>query len=263
VRRPSGRLAAAATACAVAILGAASIPTEGTAEAEGPRDRAGAGGSGDRANAAAGLTVLATGDSMMQIVDVNLARRLEPGGRVDVRSDTRISTGISKPNLLNWPRYAAAQARRLRPRATVVFLGANDGFNMRSRSGRRVRCCSRRWGREYARRARRMMVSYAQRGAARVYWLLLPQARSGFFRRAYPAVNRGLRRAARGLPTVRVIALNKVFTPRGRYRRYLRYRGRRVRARQGDGIHLSPAGASIAASIVVRQMRADRVFAAP
>lgn len=254
MRRPAGRLAP--IACAAAL--AAAIP--GAAPAPGKEARASA-ETGDRASSAAALTVLATGDSMMQIVDVYLARRLEPGGRVNVRSDTRISTGISKPDLLDWPRHAASQAGRLHPRATVVFLGANDGFNLRSRSGRRVRCCHRAWSREYARRARRMMVSYAQSGTGRVYWLLLPQARAGFFRRAYPAVNKALRRAARRLAGVRLVHLNKVFTPRGRYRRDIRYRGRRVRARQADGIHLSSAGASIAASIVVGQMRADRILA--
>ena len=215
-------------------------------------------GSPPPANAATGAqTVLATGDSMIQFVDVYLKRRLEPGGRVKVRSDARISTGISKPDLLNWPRHAARQARAVRPRATVVFLGANDGFNLRARSGRSVRCCGRAWSREYARRARKMMVSYSQGGAGRVYWLLLPQARAGFFRRAYPAVNKGLRRAARKLPGVRLIHLNNVFTPHGRYRQFIRYKGRRVRARQSDGIHLSPAGASIAAAIVGRRMAAD------
>ena len=236
---------------AVAALVAAAVVCGALAPADG---------AGQAPRIAAGATVLATGDSMMQVVDVYLAQRLEPGGRADVRSDTRISTGISKPGLLNWPRYAASQARRLRPRATVVFLGANDGFPMRARSGRKIRCCSRAWSRAYARRARRMMVAYAQGGAGRVYWLLLPQARAGFFRRAYPAVNKGLRRAARGLKAVRLIHLNKVFTPRGRFRAYITWRGRRVRARQGDGIHLSPAGASIAASIVVARMRADRLL---
>ena len=76
-------------------------------------------------------------------------------------------------------------------------------------------------------------------------------------------MNKGLRRAARGLAGVRLIPLNRIFTPRGRYRPYIRYRGRRLRARQADGVHLTPAGASIAASIVVRQMGADRVFATP
>lgn len=216
--------------------------------------------SAEQARPAGGVPVLATGDSMIQIVDVYLGRRLEPGGRVNVISDARISTGISKPGLLDWPRHAAAQVRRYRQRATVVFLGANDGFPMRSHRGRRVSCCGRLWSREYARRARRMMATYSQGGSARVYWLLLPQARAGFFRRVYPAVNRGLRRAARGMRGMALIHLNKVFTPRGRYREFIRYHGRRVRARQSDGIHLSAAGASIAASIVARRMRADRAI---
>jgi hypothetical protein len=196
----------------------------------------------------------------MQIVDIYLARHLKPGGKARVVSDTRISTGISKPSLLNWPRLAASQTRRLHPRATVMFLGANDGFNFRGARGRIVRCCTRAWSREYARRARGMMRTYAQHGAGRVYWLLLPQARAGFFRRAYPAVNRGLRRAARRLKGVRLVALNKVFTPRGRYHQFISYHGHRVNARQRDGIHLSAAGASIAAAIVARKLRADHVY---
>ena len=149
---------------------------------------------------------------------------------------------------------------RHRPRVTVVFLGANDGFAMRTGSGRRASCCGAAWIGEYARRARRMMATYTQAGRARVYWLLLPQAREGFFRRVYPAVNGAVRHAARGAPGVRVIHLNRVFTPRGRYLDHIRHGGRLVRARQGDGIHLSPAGASIAAAIVARQIRRDRAL---
>jgi hypothetical protein len=210
------------------------------------------------APAEAKLTVLATGDSMIQLVDRQLAARLERGGRVRVRSDARISTGISKPLLLDWPRHARAQARRIRPRVTVVFLGANDGFDMRTPSHRLARCCGDAWVREYARRAGTMMAAYARGDAGRVYWLLMPQARAGFFRRVYPRVNGALRlaarRAARG---VRLIALNHVFTPHGRYRDTMRWRGRRYRVRQRDGIHLSQAGAAIAASVVTGAIRAD------
>ncbi|HEV2723397.1 MAG TPA: hypothetical protein VGV10_02095 [Thermoleophilaceae bacterium] len=253
MRRPAGWCAALA---AFALLGTAG--TLVTARADG---HAGASQQAPAPAAAPPHTVLATGDSMIQLVDRYLARRLEPGGRAKVHSDSRIGTGISKPALLNWPRHAASQARQLHPRATVVFLGANDGFNVRSASRRLARCCGRAWSREYGRRARRMMVSYSQAGAGRVYWLLLPQARAGFFRRVYPAVNKGLRQAARGLTGVRLIHLNRVFTPGGRYRKFMRYRGRRVRVRQGDGIHLSLTGASIAASLVVRRITTDRALA--
>ncbi|HEY1273446.1 MAG TPA: DUF459 domain-containing protein [Thermoleophilaceae bacterium] len=206
------------------------------------------------------VTVLATGDSMIQLVDTALRKRLAPQG-VRVPSDARISTGISKPRLLDWQRLAREQARRWRPRATVMFLGANDGFNMRTARGRLAICCGKAWRVEYARRARRMMRAYARHRAGYVYWLLLPQAREGFFTRSFPAVNAALRRAARALPRrVRLVHLNRVFTPRGRFRDYMRRNGRRVRVRQRDGIHLSAEGAAIAASLVVRRMRADGVL---
>ena len=77
--------------------------------------------------------VLATGDSMIQYVDVALKRQLRKRARV--RSDAHISTGLSKPCLLELaPVRARARCVAYRPRVTVVFLGANDGFPM-PRSG--------------------------------------------------------------------------------------------------------------------------------
>jgi hypothetical protein len=97
-----------------------------------------------------------------------------------------------------------------------------------------------------------------------VYWLLLPQARGGFFRRVYPAVNAGLGRAARPLgKRVRLIKLNRVFTPGGRFRQFIQWHGQRVNARQDDGVHLSVQGASIAAHYVIRRMRGDHVLSRP
>ena len=201
------------------------------------------------------LRVLATGDSMIQVVDGFLARKL--GRRAGVHSDARISTGISKPFLLDWGLLAARQARRLRSDATVVFLGANDGFGMRTPAGVTAACCGEAWVAEYARRARRMMALYARGGAARVYWLTLPAPRSGAFRRVYGPVNEALVRAARGLPDVRLVRLDRVFTPGFRFRTTIRYRGRRVNARQRDGVHLSNAGAAVAADLIARALRAD------
>jgi hypothetical protein len=176
-----------------------------------------------------------------------------------VLSDARISTGLSKPLLLDWPRHARSQVKRLRPRATVVFIGANDGFPMRGQA-----CCGAGWIAEYARRAQKMMRTYLFGGRGRVYWLLLPQARGGFFRRIFPAVNTALSQAAKPLgKRVRLIRLNRVFTPGGRFRQFINWHGHRVDARQKDGVHLSVAGASIAATYVVRRMRGDHVLSQP
>ena len=200
------------------------------------------------------LRILSTGDSMIQIVDSFIRERA--GGRASLRSDARVSTGISKPSLLDWRAHARDQAAGVRPDVTVVFLGANDGFRMAGAD-----CCGMPWVAEYARRAREMMRAYARGGRGRVYWMLLPAPRDGFFRETFPAVNAALRRAARGLgDDVELIDLNAVFTPGGRYRTSMRIGGRVVRVRQRDGVHLNTTGAALAAKLVVAAIRRDRML---
>jgi len=204
------------------------------------------------------LRVLATGDSMIQIIDGDLKRRLARRGPISVRSDAHISTGISKPFSFNWPAHARASARDVHPDLTVMFLGANDGFPMGTPSGAKVACCDQGWVREYARRAQQMMRSYARGGAATVYWLLLPAPRSQRFRAVFGPVNQALRTAARSFPgVVRLIDLGATFTPHGRFRTRMRWHGRVRTVRQADGVHLSAAGASIATELIIRRMRRD------
>ena len=212
------------------------------------------------------IELLATGDSMMLYVADGLAEELSPEPAVRLRRDARSATGITKSFLLSWPRHARWQAERHRPDATVVFLGASDGYPLLTRSGARTPCCGAAWGREYARRARLMMETYSRGGSSYVYWLLLPRARPSLSlgrtaigrARVFPAVNRAIRLAARPMgDTVRLVRLDEVFTPRGRYSDTIVWAGRRVTARARDGIHLSRQGAAIAASLVVDRMRSD------
>jgi lysophospholipase L1-like esterase len=194
------------------------------------------------------LRLLATGDSMIQIIDSDLHARLR--GRATVRSDARVSTGISKPFLLDWVRHARRQAAATRPQVTVVFIGANDGFSIGG-----APCCDARWIRRYARRAAAMMTAYVRGGAGHVYWLTLPTPRSAAWKPVYHAVNLAIRAAAaRSSPDeVSVVDLARVFTPGERYR--ARLGGRLVRQR--DGVHLNAAGAAIAARLLVRRLHAD------
>ena len=197
-----------------------------------------------------GLRLLATGDSMIQIVDVHLKRRLART-RVRVRSDARVSTGISKPFLLDWVGHARRQARS-RPAATVVFLGANEGFPIGG-----VNCCSDGWADRYAARAERMMRSYSRSGAGQVYWLTLPVPRPGQWKSIYRTVNVGIKRAAARVGDgVTVVDTARYFTPRG-FRSAMRVGGRTVTVRQSDGVHLNSTGAALAAGLVQRAMRRD------
>jgi lysophospholipase L1-like esterase len=204
------------------------------------------------------LRVLATGDSMIQIIDGELQRRLAHRGAITVRSDAHISTGISKPFAFDWIAHARGSARTLHPDVTVMFVGANDGFPMGTPSGHKAPCCDDAWVAEYARRARRMMRAYARGGAATVYWLLLPTPRGQNFRKVFRPVNRALRAAARSFPgVVHLVDLGATFTPGGKFRQLMRWEGRTVSVRQADGVHLSIAGASIATTLITRRMHRD------
>jgi lysophospholipase L1-like esterase len=207
------------------------------------------------------LRLLATGDSMIQIIDSFLKQRLERRRATSVRSDARISTGLSKPFMLDWVKKAREQARSVHPDVTVMFIGANDGFSMKTRTGATAPCCGAAWTAEYARRVEAMMRSYLRGGRSYVYWMTLPTPRRGDFARIYRSVNRAIKRAASRVGRgVRVIDLVKVFTPGGRFRQFVRFRGKTVNARQGDGVHLSVGGASIAATLLIDRLRVDHAL---
>ena len=105
------------------------------------------------------------------------------------------------------------------------------------------------------------MRSYLRGGRSFVYWMTLPTPRRGDFARVYRSVNRAIKRAARRVGRgAQVIDLVKTFTPGGRFRQHIRFRGRTINARQADGVHLSVAGASVAATLLVDRLRADHAL---
>lgn len=196
--------------------------------------------------------VLATGDSTLQGIDSFLAELVSGAARV--RSDVAVGTGISRPNGRNWLAHARAQVAKVRPRATVISLGAIDAFPLPV-GARKVECCGEQWIAEYTRRVRIMMRTYAQDGAAPVLWLKLPAPKGAERAASFAAVNAAIERAATGLPAVRLVRLDDVFTPGGIYRTFLRRNGRRVRVRNADGVHLTVPGTKIAAGEVLRALR--------
>jgi hypothetical protein len=188
----------------------------------------------------------------MQTLDSLVIDRL--GERARGVGDARIATGLSVPGS-RWVGRARRQARRLRPEVSVVFFGGNDGFDLKTPDGTTVSCCEEAWIEAYSRRAEAMMRAYVRGGAASVLWLTAPAPRSAASREITAADNEAVRRAAERLPNVRVLALDEVFTPGFRYRVSMTYRGRRVRVRAPDGVHLSLAGLRIAATLVMRDLR--------
>jgi lysophospholipase L1-like esterase len=202
-------------------------------------------------------SLLVTGDSLAQPLDVQLARRLAGNG-VQTTRDAHLGTGISKTDIVDWGQLSTQQVKQRKPEAVVMFMGANEGFPFPAAGGKSIECCGPEWAVVYATRARRMMDTYRRDGAARVYWLTLPMPRDAKRQEIARAVNAAIEVAAQPLrSTVRVIDMTEVFTPGGRYRAAQAVGGRTTIVRRPDGIHLNDAGAGVATGIVLARLRAD------
>ena len=201
-------------------------------------------------------TLLVTGDSLSQPLDVQLARRLASAGVRTVR-EPHLGTGISK-TLLDWGALSTAQVKKESPDAVVFFLGANEGFPFEGAGGKSIDCCGPAWAAQYATRARKMMSTFRQDSAARVYWLTLPMprsaARQGIARTVNAAIVAAAHRSARRSGMLDMSAL---FTPGGKYRASMPVDGRSTIVREPDGIHLNEAGAKLAADLVIARLKAD------
>ncbi len=198
------------------------------------------------------LTVLATGDSEIQVLDDQLASALS--GRARVIGEAHISTGLSKLSIFNWLAHAKNQAQAIHPDVTVMSIGANDGFDLPGPGGGSVSCCGQNWIDAYAARAHQMMRAYARNGAGRVYWFLLPTPRRPNFVRVYQAVDAGFVKAAAEFRSgVQVVDIRPIFSPGGDFRQYVGS----VDSREPDGIHLSAGGDQIALRYLLGLMRAD------
>jgi lysophospholipase L1-like esterase len=198
--------------------------------------------------------LLVTGDSLSTPLDVQMSRRLTASG-VEVVRDPHLGTGISKTFTVDWGQLSASQVRREKPDAVVVFIGANEGFPME-----RVDCCGADWAAIYANRLRRMIETYRQRGAAKVYWVTLPTPRDPDRQKISRVVNAAIEVAAEPWKAqVRVVDAGAIFTPDG-YRDAMDVGGRRTIVREADGIHLNQAGAGVLADDLLKLIAQDYVY---
>ncbi|HVF79814.1 MAG TPA: GDSL-type esterase/lipase family protein [Solirubrobacteraceae bacterium] len=202
-------------------------------------------------------TLLVTGDSLAQPLDVQLARRLAGDGVQTVR-EAHLGTGVSKTGFIDWGAESTRQAKERKPEAVVMFMGANEGFPFPGADGKSIQCCGPEWAVVYATRARRMMDNYRRDGAARVYWLTLPLPRDREAQAIARTVNAAIEVAAQPLRSqVRVLDMASVFTPEGRYRAAQDIGGRKTIVRRPDGVHLNDAGSNVAMGLVLERLRAD------
>ena len=201
------------------------------------------------------VEVFVTGDSQALFIGELLTDEL-PADLFDVEVSPRNSTGLTNPEFFNWEINAQQEMAAREPGAVVMVMGGNDGFNVLGEDGQLYGPQDPEWETEYARRAAVVMSELGSNGERPVYWLPPPTARDPDFNLIYETQNRAIEQAAAAVPGARYVDIYSTIND-GRYSDELKIDGRRVLARQADGVHFSREGAIVPTRILVEAMAKD------
>jgi uncharacterized protein len=201
------------------------------------------------------VEVFVTGDSQALFIGELLTDEL-PDDLFNVEVMPRNATGLTNPEFFNWEINAQQEIGARKPGAVVMVIGANDGFNVLGEDGQLYGPQDPEWETEYARRAAVVMRELGSNSKRPVYWLPPPTARDPEFNTIYETQNRAIEQAARAVPGARYVDIYNTIN-NGRYSDELKIDGRRVLARQSDGVHFNREGSIVPTRLVVEAMAKD------
>lgn len=201
--------------------------------------------------AEAPLRLWVGGDSIMRDLGESVLRLAAPDPRFEPVLHYEISSGLTRPDYYDWPSALAEDLAATDPEVVVVMFGANDGQGILTADGTAIqRVSDPGWDDEYARRVATVMDLLRAEGDDRlVLWVLQPPMRDGDLDARIDVINDVYRREAADRPWIEVVETDPLLgDAQGRYADHLPGPGGATAdLRQGDGIHLSRAGADLLA----------------
>jgi hypothetical protein len=197
------------------------------------------------------LRVLVVGDSMMLQIGSGLVRQSERLAFLRVKVQTKVSSGLVRPDFFDWPSALGKALTTFQPHVTVMLFGGNERQNM-THEGRSLPPFSEAWTAEYLARVEGAIAQAT--GGGRVIWIGMPIMRSQAFSKTVRSLNAIYRDAcARNENATYLDGYTLFADSQGEYAPYLEdSSGKRRLVREGDGIHLTQAGGDRAAEAVVR-----------
>jgi uncharacterized protein len=201
------------------------------------------------------LSVLVTGDSQAEFLGQRLIDQSRPG-LLEVETAARNATGLTNPAFFNWEINAEQEVATRDPDAVVMAIGGNDGFNVQTPDGSVYNPGEPGWETEFARRVAVVSSVLSGNGRRPVYWVPPPTARDPDLNEIYASQNRAVERATESVPALRYVDVYSTLNG-GRYSDDLEIDGRRVLARQPDGVHFTREGAVAAVRLILASMAED------
>jgi len=201
------------------------------------------------------LDVLVTGDSQAEFLGQRLSDQ-SPEGLLRVTTVARNATGLTNPAFFNWEINAEQEVADRDPEAVVMAIGGNDGFNVQTADGSLYNPGDPGWETEFARRVAVVGSVLSGDGKRPVYWVPPPTARDPVFNDIYASQNRAVERATDATSALRYVDIYSTLN-HGRYSDSLSIDGKRVLARQADGVHFTRDGAVAPARLILDAMAED------
>jgi hypothetical protein len=203
------------------------------------------------------LRIWVAGDSLAQVPGQALERVTDPAVKV-VAVESRLSTGLARPDLYNWFTRVQDAPAQLTPKVAVFSFGADDAHDFMAGvpGGKSVGVVgSPSWNAEYRRRVDGVTRELNAKGVY-VVWLGLPIPDGPGFKQSFPIVNRILESvaAAHRTSAAYVDTWHILDDAHGRFAPYLRVHGKLTLMRLPDGVHYTAAAGDLIAAQVLRQL---------
>jgi len=202
------------------------------------------------------LRVHVAGDSLVIPVGPAIIDCLK-GDPITLTEAYKAATGLSRPDVLNWPaKLEADMAANNDPDVVVLGFGGNDAQGIEGPDGP-LALASPEWAAEYQRRVVQVLDAVEKDGRT-VYWMGLPTTTAGNIEKAAPLMRRAVETEIAARPWAHYIDTSAVLAPDG-YTAYLPDgSGGQVKVRDDDGVHLTTAGATRAVVPACEQLREER-----
>ena len=201
------------------------------------------------------LTSWIIGDSLAATPGESLLSKL-PISSFDVFGlDSRVSTGLARPDVFNWFSYIQEFVQKNKPQTIIISIGANDDQSLYSENGSVGPFPNDAWVKEYSRRVNSTLdFLYSQK----VYtlWVEIPPVRDPVRDARYQLINQITKDAISKHPNSSSLVETKTaFTdPNGNYNDSLYVNGQETLLRSPDGIHFTRAGGNLIADLVISKL---------
>jgi hypothetical protein len=206
------------------------------------------------------LRVYIAGDSLAVVPGQEYLNLVTGVRAIDVPNgiDTKISSGLSRPDYFDWPARILGEVKSIQPNAVILTFGANDDQAVQSPDGNKHGFGSPGWITEYRRRVGGLMDAIVSQGRT-VLWTGIPVVRDPARWAHYQLIDEiyASEAAARPGKVFFVDTTAIVAGPRGEYEDYLPdSSGQTRRVRSADGIHVERPGGRLIADAVLAKMHA-------